>query len=169
MKFINKSCLQHDVAVSGIRIQLERLKIAKSWTTEHVLRKQRISSYSRNESYRDYQTRVSLIPDAIFTTNDNEGGMKAIALELELCLKAKHRYKKIFSKYKEKKNISFVWYVVLNKSFGELLLKLWDQYALYAWGKCNFAYSTLNEVFSEDFKLPQSRKARYRNEEEDWE
>ena len=32
LKFINKSSLQHDVAVSAIRIQLERLKIAKSWT-----------------------------------------------------------------------------------------------------------------------------------------
>ena len=95
--------------------------------------------------------------------------MKAIALELELCLKAKHRYKKIFSKYKEKKNISFVWYVVLNKPFGELLSKLWDKYALYRWGKCNFAYSTLNEVFKNDFKLPEGRKARYRDEEEELE
>ncbi|MCZ0931603.1 MAG: replication-relaxation family protein [Oligoflexia bacterium] len=169
LKFINKSSLQHDVAVSGIRIQLERLKIAKSWTAEHVLKKQLISSYSPNESYRDYQTRVSLIPDGLFTTNDNHGGMKTIALELELCLKARHRYKKIFLKYREKKNISFVWYVVLNKSFGELLSRLWDKYALHAWGNCNFAYSTLNEVFREDFKLPQGRKARYRNEEKDLE
>ena len=169
MKFINKSSLQHDVAVSGIRIHLERLKIVRSWTAEHVLRKQLISSYSRNESYRDYQNRVSLIPDALFTTNDNYGGMKTIALELELCLKARHRYKKIFSKYKEKKNISFVWYVVLNKSFGELLLKLWDKYALHAWGNCKFAYSTLKEVFNKDFKLPEGREATYRNEEEELE
>ena len=169
MKVINKSSLQHDVAVSGIRIQLERLNIAKSWTAEHVLRKELISSYGSEESYRNYQTSISLIPDGLFTTNDNCGGMKAIALELELCLKAKHRYKKIFSKYKEKKNISFVWYVVLNKSFGELLSKLWDKYALYGWGKCNFAYSTLKEVFREDFKLLEGRKARYRNEEEELE
>ena len=65
-----ESSLQHDVAVSAIRIQLEKLKIAKSWTAEHVLRKKRISSYGREESYPNYQNSISLIPDAIFTTDD---------------------------------------------------------------------------------------------------
>ena len=39
-KIINKNTLQHDVAISSIRIQLERLKIAESWTAEHILKKE---------------------------------------------------------------------------------------------------------------------------------
>ena len=44
-KIINKNTLQHDVAVSSIRIQLERLKIAESWTSEHILKKEVIKSH----------------------------------------------------------------------------------------------------------------------------
>ena len=165
-KVINKSSLQHDVAVSAIRIQLEKLKIAESWTAEHVLRKELLRSYGKTEVFRDYQLRVSLIPDSLFTIKDEEE-IKTVALELEFSLKSKARYKKIFSKYKNKKNISFVWYVVLNKSAGEVLSKLWDKYAL--WGNCKFAYSTLKEVFEEGFKLPEPRKARYTRKDEEWE
>ena len=39
-KIINKNTLQHDVAISSLRIQLERLKIAESWTSEHILKKE---------------------------------------------------------------------------------------------------------------------------------
>ena len=167
-KVINKSSLQHDVAVSAIRIQLEKLKIAESWTAEHVLRKELLKSYGKTEAFRDYQLRVSLIPDSLFTIKDEEE-IKTVALELEFSLKSKARYKKIFSKYKEKENISFVWYVVLNKSVGEVLSKLWDKYAFLGCGDCKFAYSTFKEVFKESFKLPEPREARYRRKKEEWE
>ena len=167
-KVINKNSLQHDVAISQIRIHLERLKIVESWTGEHILKKEFIKSCGGREDFHKYHAESSLIPDSLFTTKA-KGEIKAVALELELCLKSKIRYKKIFSKYKDKKNISFVWYVVLNKSVGELLLKLWDKYAFFGWGKCKFAYSTLKEVFREDFKLPEPREARYRRKEEEWE
>ena len=38
-KIINKNTLQHDVAISSIRVHLERLKIAESWTAEHIFKK----------------------------------------------------------------------------------------------------------------------------------
>ena len=104
----------------------------------------------------------SLVPDSLFITKHDEE-MKAVALELELSLKSKVRYKKIFSQYKEKENIWFVWYVVLNRSAGETLSELWDRYAL--WGDCLFAYSTLKEVFEYNFKLPEPRKAKKRRRE----
>ena len=162
-KIINKNNLQHDVAVSSIRIQLERLKIAESWTSEHVLKKEIMRSVykEKRDSFR-YEEESPLVPDSLFITK-HEGEMKAVALELEFSLKSRSRYKKIFSKYKKKKNIGFVWYVVLNQSVGEILSKLWDKYAL--WGDCKFAYSTLKEVFRDDFKLPEPREAKRREEE----
>ncbi|MDE0092579.1 MAG: replication-relaxation family protein [Oligoflexia bacterium] len=166
-KVINKNSLQHDVAVSAIRIHLQKLNIAKSWTAEHVLRKELISSCGGYEGFRKYQDDLYLIPDSLFTVKDDEGEMMAIALELELCLKSKARYEKIFSKYQKKENIGFVWYVVLNKSVGEVLSKLWDKYVCY--GKCQFAYSSLKEVFREDFKLPKPRHAGEGIKKEKWE
>ena len=50
-KIINKNTLQHDVAVSSIRIHLERLKIAESWTSEHILKREVIKSiYERRRN-----------------------------------------------------------------------------------------------------------------------
>ena len=162
-KIINKNTLQHDVAVSSIRIQLERLKIAESWTSEHILKKEVIKSiYKERRDFLCYMDEPPLVPDSLFIIN-HEKEMKAVALELELNLKSKARYKKIFSQYKEKENIWFVWYVVLNRSAGETLSELWDKYAL--WGDCKFAYSTLEEVFKNDFKLPEPREAIEREKE----
>ena len=130
-KIINKNTLQHDVAVSSIRIQLERLKIAESWTAEHILKKEVIRSiHEERRNSLCYAEESPLVPDGLFITK-YEGEMKAIALELELNLKSKARYKKIFSQYRKKEKICFVWYVVLNRSVGEVLSELWDRYALW--------------------------------------
>ena len=154
-KIINKNSLQHDVAISSIRIHFERLKIAESWTSEHILRKEVIKAhYEERRSSLSYMDDPLLIPDSLFITR-HEGEMKAVALELELTLKSRERYKKIFSQYKEKEKIWFVWYVVLTHSAGEALSKLWAKYAI--WGNCLFAYSTLEELFRYDFKLPEPR------------
>ena len=169
-KTINKNSLQHDVAISSIRIQLERLKIAESWTSEHILKKEVIKShYEEKRSSLSYMDEPPLIPDSLFITR-HEGEMKAVALELELTLKSRERYKKIFSQYKEKEKIWFVWYVVLTHSTGEALSKLWAKYAI--WGNCLFAYSTLEELFRYDFKLPEPRgedlRETKREERERW-
>ena len=169
-KIINKNSLQHDVAVSSIRIQLERLKIAESWTSEHILKKEVIKShYEERRNSLSYMDDPPLIPDSLFITR-HEGEMKAVALELELTLKSRERYKKIFSQYKEKEKIWFVWYVVLTHSAGEALSRLWAKYAI--WGNCLFAYSTLEELFKYDFKLPEPRdedlRETKREEREKW-
>ena len=89
--------------------------------------------------------------------------MRAVALELEISMKSKGRYKNIFSQYAKKRQLWCVWYVVLNKSSGESLGLLWDKYAF--WSECKFAYSTLEEVFESDFVFPEPREARDREEE----
>ena len=161
-KIINKNTLQHDVAISSIRIQLEKLKITESWTSEHILKKEVTRSiYEGRRNSLCYMDEPPIVPDSLFITK-HEGEMKAVALELELSLKSKARYKKIFSQYRKKEKIWFVWYVVLNRSAGETLSELWDQYAI--WGDCLFAYSTLKEVFRADFKLPEPREAVERKE-----
>ena len=164
-KIINKNTLQHDVAISSIRMQLERLKIAESWTSEHILKKEVAKSiYEEKRNSLCYMDEPLIVPDSLFITKHEEE-MKAVALELELTLKSKVRYKKIFSQYRKKEKIWFVWYVVLNRSAGETLSELWDRYAI--WGDCQFAYSTLKEVFRADFKLPEPREAKER-EERNW-
>ena len=144
-KIINKNTLQHDVAVSSIRIHLERLKIVKSWTAEHILKKEIIRSPYRERKESSYfDEGCSLVPDSLFITK-HEGEMKAVALELELSLKSRARYKKIFFQYEKKREIWFVWYVVLTRSMGKLLSDIWGQCTL--WKRRQFAYSTLEEVF----------------------
>ena len=161
-KIINKNTLQHDVAISSIRIHLERLKIAESWTAEPILKKEVMKSiYEKKRNNLYYTDEPPLVPDSLFITKHDEE-MKAVALELELSLKSKTRYKKIFSQYKEKENIWFVWYVVLTRSIGETLSKLWGEYALR--GDCLFAYSTLKEVFEYNFKLPKPKEEKKREE-----
>ena len=80
------------MAVSSIRIQLERLKIAESWTSEHILKKEVIKShYEERRRSLSYMDEPPLIPDSLFITR-HEGEMKAVALELELTLKSRERY-----------------------------------------------------------------------------
>ena len=144
-KPINRNTLKHDAIISDIRIQLERLGIVESWTPEHILKKK--ATKTLYEWEKKSFSRVEdppTVPDSLFITKQ-KGEMKAVALELELSLKSKTRYKKIFSRYKKKEELWCVWYVVLNKSVGESLIELWDKYAL--WGDCMFAYSTLKEIF----------------------
>ena len=159
-KPINRNTLQHDVIVSDVRIQLEKLGVIASWTPEHILKKKATKTLCDWEKSLAHVEDPPIVPDSLFIIKNHWGEMKAVALELELSLKSKARYKKIFSQYKNKKELWCVWYVVLNKSFGENLIELWDKYAL--WGDCKFAYSTLDDVFKNNFIFPEPREAKER-------
>ena len=153
---INRNTLQHDITVSSLRIQLERLNLAEGWISEHILKKQATKSlFSWEKSI--YQAKYPpTVPDGLFITRSHQGEMRAVALEMELTLKSKIRYKKIFSQYEKKKDLWCVWYVVLNKSVGETLFELWHKYIF--WSECKFAYSTLEDVFNGDFLFPIPRR-----------
>ena len=158
-KPINRNTLQHDVIVSDVRIQLERLGVIASWTPEHILKKKAAKAFHEREKSFSYVEDPPIVPDSLFITKQG-WKMKAVALEVELSIKSKARYKKIFSQYKNKRELWCVWYVVLNKAFGESLLELWDKYAL--WGDCKFAYSTLEGIFKSNFIFPEPREAKKR-------
>ena len=157
-KPINRNTLQHDVIVSDIRIQLERLGVIASWTPEHILKKKAAKTLCEWERSLARVEDPPIVPDSLFIIKNHWGEMRAVALELELSLKSKSRYKKTFSQYKKKKELWCVWYVVLNNSVGESLLELWNKYAL--WGDCKFAYSTLDDVFKSNFIFPEPREAK---------
>ena len=125
-KPINRNTLQHDVIVSDIRIQLERLGVIASWTPEHILKKKATKTLCNWEKSLAHVEDPPIVPDSLFIIKNHWGEMRAVALELELSLKSKSRYKKTFSQYKKKKELWCVWYVVLNKSVGESLLELWE-------------------------------------------
>ena len=150
-KTVNRNTLQHDVLVSEVLFQLQRRNLLLDWTPEHVLRRQRIGSttYLWRRFQDDSQ---SLAPDGVLVAQ-HEGKSKKIAMEVEISKKALGRYKKKFSFYQCRKEILFVWYVVLNKSFGESLLWLWRKEKT-CYFSCGFTYSTLEEVMREDFILP---------------
>ena len=153
-KSINKSAGQHDVTVSAIRIQLERLGIVKGWVAEHILRQKELSLQSLNRLANRRISDSPLIPDSLIVVQKGPQ-MKSVALELELTLKSKERYKKLFSFYRRKEEIWFVWYVVLSRSMGERLRRMWRKETCWRAADCGFAYSTLEEIFKDGFTLPE--------------
>ena len=150
-KPINRNSLQHDVTVSSIRMRLESLNIVESWTPEHILKRKALKTLYSSEKSLSQVEDPPIVPDGLFVIKQ-KGKWEAVALELETSVKSVKRYRKIFSLYRKKQLLRLLWYVVLNKSFGEALLRLWHKYNDYA--VCGFSYSTLEEVFKKGFKLP---------------
>ena len=150
-KAINRNSLQHDVLLSEILFHLQKRNIVEVWTPEHVLKRKSIGEalYTWNWSRRDPHP---LIPDGLFLT-EYEGKKRTVALEVEISQKTIKRYEKHFSFYRSRRDLWLVWYVVLNKSFGEKLLWLWRKEKS-SWARCGFSYSTVEEVMREDFVLP---------------
>ena len=122
------------------------------WTPEHVLKRKSIGGglYTWDWSRRDPHP---LIPDGLFLT-EYERKKRTVALEVEISQKTIKRYEKHFSFYRSRRDLWLVWYVVLNKSFGEKLLSLWRK-GKSSWTRCGFSYSTVEEVMREDFVLPE--------------
>ena len=151
-KTINRNSLQHDVLLSEILFHLQKRNIVEVWTPEHVLKRKSVGGalYTWYWSHRDPQP---LIPDGLFLT-EYEGKKRTVALEVEISQKAIKRYEKHFSFYQRKRDVWLVWYVVLSKPFGEKLLWLWRKQKG-SYSRCGFSYSTVEEVMSEDFVLPE--------------
>ena len=122
-KTINRNSLQHDVLLSEILFHLQKRNILGAWTPEHVLKRKNFgeSLYTWHWSRRDPHP---LIPDGLFLTK-YDTKRRTIALEVEISNKSIKRYEKLFSFYRSKRGLWFVWYVVLSKPFGEKLLWFW--------------------------------------------
>ena len=151
IKTINRNTLQHDVLVSEVLFQLQRRNILLDWIPEHILKRQRIGSTTYLWRWH-HENSQSLAPDGVLIAQ-HEGKRKKIAMEVEISKKSLRRYAKKIDFYQCRKEILFVWYVVLHKSFGENLLWLWRKKKT-PYFSCGFTYSTLEEVMRKDFILP---------------
>lgn len=114
---INRNTVEHDVVLNDIRMEFERLGIAKEWITEQSMRRKqdkRHGSVIGNE----------INPDAIFVV-DVASTPKAVALELELHGKNAARYRKIFRSYGNLRKIWSIWYAVPDQKLGDRILREW--------------------------------------------
>lgn len=117
-RYFPKQSLEHDLQLVDLRLALERVGIAQSWTAEHELRRQAAAEERRIESiFRN-------VPDGWMTTNfQNEKAN--VAIELELTWKNQDRYRRIFANYRYHRKLVAVWYFVSTKRQGEKLNELW--------------------------------------------
>lgn len=151
-KPINKNTLRHDITLSDVRIQLERKGIAFYWESEHILKRKALNTLFEGEKSLSQVEDPPVVPDGVFIIK-HEGKLKSVALELETSAKSTKRYRKLFTLYRDKEELFLLWYVVLNKSFGKSISRLWRKYTEDC-AFCGFSYSTLEDIFRDDFKLP---------------
>ena len=133
-----KGLLEHDHKLVTLRLAFETIGIAKSWIPEHEIR----SKVCQRHGIRSMKDR--LIPDALMGAEIN-GRSHTIAVELELNLKNKRRYEKIFDQYSSKPGVEIIWYVIRHKSQMGILLKYWKRYVYLMNGK-KIYFSILEDV-----------------------
>ncbi|NOT77620.1 MAG: Lrp/AsnC family transcriptional regulator [Bacteriovoracaceae bacterium] len=129
----SKSMLEHDHKLVGLRLLLENLDLSKSWIPEHQIR----SSIYKKYSLRDAKDK--LIPDGLMEASVKNYS-ESLAIELELNLKNKARYKKMIYAYQGKDNLHAVWFIVSSRSILNCLKDYWN--------KCRSNYSKVRVYFS---------------------
>lgn len=122
--FINRATLEHDVTVAHIRMILEQYKIAQSFTSESVLRKEA----KHKNTYHWRRENTIIVPDGMFQAIIKQQ-VRVLSLEVELSFKNRRRYNDLFRRYHETHDPVFlIWYLVKTKSMGERIQALWDKY-----------------------------------------
>ena len=134
---INHNTLTHDVLLSEIRFKLEKNGMGEDWKLEHSLRHKILSE----APYRNREN--LLVPDALFIVTNKQ--KEAVAMELELHKKSYSRYKNIFQKYQEKKNLFCLWYIVRDEKLGLYLEDLWEN-TTWKSNSIHFVFSLLDDV-----------------------
>jgi len=139
-RHFNRNSLTHDVLLSEVRYTLESTGVGEKWVPEHVLKIQTAIKHAKQMSERHF------VPDAIFSVRQR-GENRVVALELELTGKNRKRYEAILERYKYKKTLWAVWYLVANESLGRLLESVWKEVNF---GKRNdlLIWSELDSVLS---------------------
>lgn len=144
---INRNTLEHTVLLNDIRLRLETLGVAKDWKPDHVLQRE-----TKEKGYgTDYAG--DILPDALFAAKVIKNKQHSIiALELELSLKGRKRYKEIFYQYDRKENVSLLWYIVPNDRYGLKLYKAWKEIK-YKQEDGWFRWTTVKEIFGDPQKV----------------
>jgi hypothetical protein len=117
----SKNMIEHDYKLISLRLLLERTGIARSWIPEHEIRSRVFQKYGLRE------TKNKLIPDGLIGV-EVKNKMESVAIELELTLKDKKRYRSIISHYENKKNLYAVWYIVPTNSILRSLKENWKKH-----------------------------------------
>ncbi|MEW6056151.1 MAG: replication-relaxation family protein [Bdellovibrionota bacterium] len=114
----NRSTLHHEILLSELRLSLEAVGVGDQWTPEHVLRAEAWRTRSGKKPEKE------LIPDGICSVVYKEEKQK-VAIELELTLKHRARYEKVFNAYLKRKDLWGVWYFVPSERMGRILDEVW--------------------------------------------
>lgn len=148
----NKAMIDHDHKLSSLRQLFLKLKLFESWIPEHEIRSRIYKKYS-------YKGGINkLIPDGLMTIKKN-GNLETWAIEMELSLKNKNRYEKIFKEYGKKENLKGVWYFVQGESLFKSLKENIKRSSFLLNGK-EVVISFIDEVLINPFKA----KAYYSND-----
>ena len=112
--FCSRANIGHDYQLTSLRLILEKLGLVNHWISEHEIKGHIFSKYKMRDAKDKH------IPDAIFDS-EVAGYKVANAVELELTLKSKDRYKKIINQYLYKDDLHSVWYFVNSRSLLNIL------------------------------------------------
>ncbi len=112
--FCSRANIGHDYQLTSLRLILEKMGLVNHWISEHEIKGHIFSKYKMRDAKDKH------IPDAIFDS-EVAGYKVANAVELELTLKSKDRYKKIINQYLYKDDLHSVWYFVNSRSVLNIL------------------------------------------------
>ena len=113
-----KTDFSHDQTLIEISRSLKKSSVIRNFQTEGELKQQILSDVARKMNWESQP----IIPDAVFVLNI-PGHETTIALELELTMKVKRRYGKIFRNHLLSKNWGVVIYVVRDEALREKLMR----------------------------------------------
>lgn len=121
--FKTRLTLEHDVALTQVRLALDSIGVGKKLVPESELRRR---ARHQRVGYRE-KTKPVVVPDGLFPVLIKERA-EVFALEVELTLKSKQRYFELFKRYLKMEGIYAIWYVVPNKSMGDRILMEWESF-----------------------------------------
>jgi hypothetical protein len=118
-KFNNQNTIRHEVALSGLRMRLERFGLGETFIPEWELKRRLAENDIKAANEKQ-------VPDGIMIV-ESQGRPAGVALELELTAKGFARYKKVVEEYERKRNLNFVWYFISDDRIARMLLPLWKK------------------------------------------
>lgn len=121
--FKTRLMLEHDVALTQVRLALDSIGVGKKLVPESELRRR---ARDQRIGYREKNKPV-VVPDGLFPVLIKERA-EVFALEVELTFKSKQRYFELFKRYLRMDGIYAIWYVVPNRSMGERILTEWESF-----------------------------------------
>lgn len=135
--------LEHDVALTQVRLALDSIGVGKKLVPETELRRR---ARSQRIGYRE-KNKPIVVPDGLFPVLMMERA-EVFALEVELTFKSKQRYFELFKRYQKMDGIYAVWYLVPNQSMGDRLLHQWQEFQqkfTFVSSQKVFCYSVIEE------------------------